>query len=179
MIDLARDISAILRIDLDRWRGIASLGRHTLARPPAPGEWSALDCLAHAVDTEVLFAERIHAILDGAEAFPAFDPAERAASGNAAADPVELVARLARQRTLNEGLLEIVTEADLDKGSRHATLGPATLRQLLHHYPAHDLMHLVQAERALMQAYVPETGPWRHYFADHDVEADGGPTATA
>jgi hypothetical protein len=30
-------------------------------------------------------------------------------------------------------------------------------------------MHLVQAERALMQRFIPATGPWRSYFADHDV----------
>jgi hypothetical protein len=32
-------------------------------------------------------------------------------------------------------------------------------------------MHLVQAERALMQGFIPDTGPWRHYFVDHDIEA--------
>ena len=46
-----------------------------------------------------------------------------------------------------------------------------TLRQFLNEFWAHDTMHLVQAERALMQGFIPETGPWRSYFADHDVEA--------
>jgi len=31
-------------------------------------------------------------------------------------------------------------------------------------------MHGVQAERAVMQAFIPNTGPWRPYFADHDVD---------
>ena len=31
-------------------------------------------------------------------------------------------------------------------------------------------MHIVQAERALIQAFIPGSGPWRYYFADHDVE---------
>jgi hypothetical protein len=39
-------------------------------------------------------------------------------------------------------------------------------------------MHLVQAERAVMQAFIPETGPWRSAFADHDVDASGA-VATA
>ena len=36
---------------------------------------------------------------------------------------------------------------------------------------AHDLMHTVQAERALMQPFVAGSGKWRGYFADHDAEA--------
>jgi len=42
---------------------------------------------------------------------------------------------------------------------------------MLNQWAAHDTMHLVQAERAVMQAFIPESGPWRHYFVDHDVEA--------
>ncbi len=74
MIDIARDIRAILRLDLDRWRGIASLGRNPIDRRPAPDEWSALECLVHAADTEVLFGQRVRAILDGDETLPALDP---------------------------------------------------------------------------------------------------------
>jgi hypothetical protein len=171
MNDLARDIAAILRTDLDRWRGIATLGRHVLDRRPEADEWSALECLIHAADTESLFGQRMRAILDGDETFPAFDPDQESTPVGSDTDPAEVVGRLARQRTLNEGILAIVSDADLDKGSRHAALGPVTLRQLLNEYPAHDLMHIVQAERAIMQAYIPLTGPWRHYFVDHDVEA--------
>ncbi len=32
-------------------------------------------------------------------------------------------------------------------------------------------MHIVQAERAVMQAFIPGSGPWRFYFAGHDVDA--------
>lgn len=37
-------------------------------------------------------------------------------------------------------------------------------------------MHVVQAERAVMQAFIPSSGPWRFYFADHDAE---GPKPSA
>ena len=70
-------------------------------------------------------------------------------------------------------MLATLTESDLDRPSRHSALGPVTLRQFLNEYWAHDTMHLVQAERALMQAFIPETGPWRSYFADHDVALKG------
>jgi len=36
-------------------------------------------------------------------------------------------------------------------------------------WAAHDLMHTVQAERALMQPFLAKSGPWRPYFADHDI----------
>jgi hypothetical protein len=45
-----------------------------------------------------------------------------------------------------------------------------TLRELLSEWAAHDTMHIVQAERALMQAFIPGSGPWRRHFADHDVD---------
>lgn len=45
------------------------------------------------------------------------------------------------------------------------------MRDLLNVWAAHDLQHVVQAEEALMQAFIPGTGPWRYEFADHDVEA--------
>jgi hypothetical protein len=169
MIDLTRDIAAILRIDLDRWRGLATLSRHLLDRQPQPGEWSALECLVHATDSEPVFGQRFRAILDDAEAFPPVVPDPAAIAAKDVGDPADLVARLARHRAVNQGILELVTEADLDKSSRHARLGPITLREMISEYPAHDLMHIVQAERAVMQAYIPKVGPWRPLFADHDV----------
>jgi len=152
MIDIARDIRAILRLDLDRWRGIASLGRNPIDRRPAPDEWSALECLVHAADTEVLFGQRVRAILDGDETLPALDPDAESTPVGPHTDPVDVVGLLAERRARNDGILEIITEADLETGARHPKLGPVTLRQLLNHYAAHDLMHLVQAERAICRS---------------------------
>jgi hypothetical protein len=33
-----------------------------------------------------------------------------------------------------------------------------------------DVTSIVQAEEALMQVFIPGTGPWRWEFADHDVQ---------
>ena len=44
------------------------------------------------------------------------------------------------------------------------------MAELLNEWVAHDTMHIVQAERALIQPFIPASGPWRGYFADHDVE---------
>ena len=53
MSDLITRTIAVLRVDGERWRALATgLDRELLARPPVPGEWSALACLGHATDTE-------------------------------------------------------------------------------------------------------------------------------
>jgi hypothetical protein len=42
---------------------------------------------------------------------------------------------------------------------RHAELGLVTLDELIHEWAAHDLMHIIQRERALMQPYIADCGP--------------------
>ena len=66
-------------------------------------------------------------------------------------------------------LFTTLTTADLARKSRHAELGPVSLDEMLHEWAAHDLMHTVQAERALMQPFIESCGPWRPYFRDHDA----------
>ncbi len=172
-VDLITRTIAILRVDGARWHAIATgLDRELLLRPPAPGEWSALQCLGHAADTEaVVFAARVRSLLAGQPAFERFDPDRESTPITTATDPTILAGRHAVLRAESLTLLAMVTEADLDRTARHAELGPVTLRELLNEWAAHDLMHVVQAERAVMQAFIPGTGPWRRYFADHDVEA--------
>lgn len=171
MAELIDDLIDILRVDLERWRALATgLDRALLARRPAAGEWSALECLGHAADTEaVVFAARVRAIREGRPELPSYDPDVQGTPITAETDPVALVERLTAQRRDSLALLGTVTEADLERGSRHLELGPVTLRQLLNEWAAHDLMHVVQAERALMQPFISDSGPWRFYFADHDA----------
>lgn len=157
--------------DVDRWRALATgLDRDLLGRRPAPGEWSARECLGHAADTEAfVFAARIRAINEGRPELPSYDPDAQGTPVTAETDPAALAERLAVQRRDSLAVLSTVTEEDLDRTSRHLELGPVTLRQLLNEWAAHDLMHIVQAERAVMQPFIPDSGPWRFYFADHDA----------
>jgi hypothetical protein len=173
MSDLVGDLIDILRVNGERWRAIATgLDRELLARAPATGEWSALQCLGHAADTEAqVFASRIRAIKDGRPELPSYDPDVQATPVTPISDPAAIAERLVAQRRDSLALLATIVDEDLDRGSRHLELGPVTLRELLNEWAAHDLMHLVQAERAVMQPFIPASGPWRHYFADHDVEA--------
>jgi hypothetical protein len=173
MRDIVADLIDILRIDGDRWRALANgLDRELLARAPAPGEWSALQCLGHAADTEAtVFAARIRALRDSRPELPSYDPDVQGTPITDTTDPASLAERLVTQRRDSLALVATVTNEDLERTSRHLELGPVTMRELLNEWAAHDLMHLVQAERAVMQPFIPASGPWRHYFADHDVEA--------
>ena len=44
-----------------------------VTRKPAPGEWSAAECIQHLLDTEHIFPSRIRSFLAGKD-FAAFDP---------------------------------------------------------------------------------------------------------
>jgi hypothetical protein len=172
MTDLISRTIAILRIDGGRWHALATgLDSELLTRPPAPGEWSALQCLGHASDTEAaVFAARVRALLTGQAVLASYDPDAESTPITADTDPATLAGRHAALRAESLALLGTVAETDLDRTARHAELGLVTLRELLNEWAAHDLMHVVQAERAVMQAFIPSSGPWRRYFADHDVE---------
>ncbi len=102
--------------------------------------------------------------------FALFEPAQNHASQPEADGPTlawELDVR--RKRSLD--VLNGITDEDLETSADRAKLGPLTLREHLNEWAAHDLMHMVQADRAIMQAFIPNTGVFRGYFKDHDVDA--------
>jgi hypothetical protein len=173
MSDIVRQTTDILRANAPRWGELASIDRELLARPPEEGEWSALDCLWHATDTEgTIFATRVRGLMNGLPTMQKYDPdGPDVLRADARTDPAALVARHAELRAQSLALLATVTEADLDRTAVHSELGVVSLRTLLNQWSAHEMMHIVQAERAIMQAFIPESGPWRGYFIDHDVEA--------
>ncbi|HMA37797.1 MAG TPA: DinB family protein [Chloroflexia bacterium] len=169
MDDVLSQAQAVLLTTAARWLSLADktpVG--LLTRPAAPGEWSALDCLRHLLDTESsIFPQRLQAFLAGQD-FPGFNPnSEGRDHGDRT--PGELAAEFARQRSQNLAALEQVSPLDLARTVQHGELGAVTLGQMLHQWAAHDLMHTVQAERALMQPFLAGAGPWRRFFADHDL----------
>jgi hypothetical protein len=168
---LAR-VREVLSTTPDRWQTLtASVELELLARRPAPGEWSAIECLQHLLDTEVgAFSVRLQAFLEGRD-LTAFDPDAAGSRPEPTTDPEVVAARYAEARARSLASLEVVTEADLARTARHVELGQVTLREMLNEWAAHDLMHTVQAERAVMQPFIVGSGPWRSYFADHEVPA--------
>ncbi|MEO8956307.1 MAG: DinB family protein [Ktedonobacteraceae bacterium] len=169
--NLIQTVKAILSTTPARWLSLVeSIPAELLTRTPAAREWSALDCLKHLLDTEGVFPARMHALLAGQD-IVAFDPGTQ---GTAREDwtPTQLAAEFARLRAASLTKFEDVTNADLTHTGRHSELGPVTLEELLHEWAAHDLMHTVQAERALMQPFIVGSGPWRSFFKDHDAAVD-------
>ncbi len=176
---LLEDVKAVLSTTGAHWQNLtAALPIELLTRRPAPDAWSALQCLQHLFDTEEwVFPRRVEALLEGRD-FPNFDPDAEGRQGSGDQSPAALAGAFAQLRAATLALLAQLTPADLPRTARHSELGQVTLAELLHEWAAHDLMHTVQAERAIMQPFIAGSGPWRPYFADHDVGESpaGAPT---
>jgi len=172
MDELIARVREILSTTPDRWRELtAGVELGLLERRPAPGEWSALECLQHLLDTELgAFAIRLEAFREGRD-FENFDPDAAGSQPEPGSAPADLAARFARARTRSLEALDRFSAADLELTARHSELGRVTLREMINEWAAHDLMHTVQAERALMQPFIVGSDKWRGYFADHDAGA--------
>jgi hypothetical protein len=167
-------ILPVLAASPARWTALCeTLSPELLRRSPQAGEWSALECLLHLLDTEkFVFPARVSAFLAG-KGFPAFNP-DVQGTQDMGQPPAALAAEFAALRGAALAQLKSLTPGDLARPATHAELGPVLLGQMLQEWAAHDLMHTVQAERALMQPFIEQCGPWQVYFRDHDVRVQTG-----
>lgn len=158
----------ILKTTPTRWAELcAALPLELLARSPKEGEWSALECLQHLVDAERrVFPARVEYLLARRD-FPAYDPDSQGEQPDLNQTPAELAGEFSRLRAGSLQVVGKVKPGDLAHTALHAELGLVTMSELLHEWAAHDLMHTVQAERALMQPFILGSGPWQVYFKDH------------
>ncbi|MDQ4077084.1 MAG: DinB family protein [Chloroflexota bacterium] len=160
---------SVLATTPTRWLSLAqALSTDLLSQPPAPEQWSPLECLQHLVDTEQVFHFRVQAFLAGQD-FPAFDPISQGTKLNAYQSAIDLAEEFARLRRDGLALLAQIEPSDLQRQVRHEELGLVTLGEMVHEWAAHDLNHTVQAERAMMQPFIEGCGPWQVYFAEHLV----------
>jgi hypothetical protein len=162
-------VRTILSTTAARWSSLTErVPLEVLARPPAPGEWSAMDCLCHVLDTERwVFPARVQALLSGNN-FVGFDP-DTQGTHYTTQRPEQLAEEFARLRKASLVEFDRLTTEDLIRTAQHSELGTVTLEELVNEWAAHDLMHTVQAERAMMQPFILASGPWRPFFHDHDV----------
>lgn len=169
MNQLIDDVVAVLSVTPERWQGLVSVvPADLLSRPAAPGEWSAVNCLRHLLAAErTNFPVRYRTFLAG-EDFTPFDPNQPHPDLDAQT-PQQLADEYARARQESLALIKQTRDEDLGLTVKHPSLGPVTLEQLLNTWAAHDLMHTVQAERALMQPFMDGCGSWRVFFQDHEV----------
>ena len=172
MDDVLEAARRVVSTTAARWQDLVdTLPEELLERPPAPGEWSPVECLEHLLTVErLVIPVRVRHILQGRPELIPYDP-------DARREPLpertarQLVAAFAAERHANEKeLLAQLTPADLERSSYHPEFGTVTLGMLLNLWAAHDLQHTVQAEEALMQTFIPGTGVWRFEFTDHDVD---------
>ncbi len=170
MDQLIARVREILSATPGHWQAVAgSVEPSLLTRRPAPGDWSAAECLQHLLDAELgAFHARLEAFMAGRD-FSSFDPDAAGSKPEPGSDPAALAARFAQTRASSLAALERIGEADLARTARHPELGQVTLREMLNEWAAHDLMHTVQAERALMQPFIVGSGIWRAHFSDHDA----------
>jgi len=171
MADTMGLVQSVLRTTPLHWLQMAeNFSPELLNRAPAPGEWSAHECLQHLIDTErMVFPARVGYLLRG-EDFPAFHPDADGSQSNKETNSYELAKLFERLRTDSLDILMRVNPQDLTKRARHQELGIVSLEELVNQWAGHDLMHTVQAERAIMQIFIEGCGPWRENFKDHIIK---------
>lgn len=165
MLEAIAAATAIVATTPERLRTlVAHVPADLLARRPQEDEWSALECIEHLADVEsMVIARRFRAYLEGAEELPGMEPGPK---GRTAA---QLVDAFTRAREQNLQLVGALTDADLERSARHPRWGEVTFGTHIQEWAGHDLNHLVQAERALIQPFIVASGPMRPLFEDLDV----------
>jgi hypothetical protein len=138
---------------------IAEAGDYMGIRP-APREWSALLCLAHIADAEVVMSGRYRWVLahDRPELI-GYDQ-DLWVDGLHADDddPRKLLAQFEALRTANIELWRSTSEADRQRVGLHRERGPESYELMFRMLGGHDRVHLAQARRALVAARSASTG---------------------
>jgi uncharacterized damage-inducible protein DinB len=132
-------------------RAVGRASGRTLARRPAPREWSVAEVLGHLLDAEVALGFRIRKIAaEPGSAIPAWDQekwTERLRHRRAAAR--RLLAAYAALRAADLAQALRLTPAERKLRGRHPEYGPMSVLQLLEHFAEHDLNHLGQIRSTL------------------------------
>jgi hypothetical protein len=134
------------------WRALVSTAGAPGHARPEPSEWSAIECLAHAVDAEVVMSARYRWILSHDEPpLICYDQdlwVERLHAGRHE-DPEELLQLFGALRFANVTLWDRSSEEDRARVGMHAERGPESYDLCFRMLAGHDRFHLAQAKRAL------------------------------
>ena len=94
-------VKAVLAVTPETWRRLThDLPPELLTTPPAQGQWSALDCLQHLIDTERVFHFRLGCVLEGKD-FPAFNPDTQGKAPDRSRTPADIAEEFAGLRAEN------------------------------------------------------------------------------
>jgi DinB family protein len=134
------------------WHALVSTAGAPGRVRPEPAEWSAIECLAHAVDAEVVMSARYRWILAQDEPpLNGYDQdlwVERL-HAQRREDPEELLQLFGALRFANVTLWENSSEEDRARVGLHAERGPESFDLCFRMLAGHDRFHLAQATRAL------------------------------
>jgi hypothetical protein len=135
----------------EAWRAMLSGAAAGSVRPEA-SEWSAIECLAHAVDAEVVMSARYRWILAQDEPpLLGYDQdlwVDRLHVGRGD-DPEELLQLFTPLRFANVALWADASEEDRARVGMHAERGPESFDLCFRMISGHDRFHLAQARRSL------------------------------
>lgn len=132
---------------------LAEAGPHLRVRP-APREWSALLCLAHITDAELVMAGRYRWVLahDRPDILPYDQDVWVDTLHSDADDPAGLLREFEALRTSNVALWLRSSEADRARVGLHRERGPESFDLMFRMLGGHDRVHLAQARRAIEAA---------------------------
>jgi hypothetical protein len=121
---------------------------------PAPREWSALLCLAHIADAEVVMTGRYRWTLahDRPELIPYDQDLWVDNLHGDDDDPADLLRQFEILRAGNIALWRGTTDADRARVALHRERGPESLELMFRMLGGHDRVHLAQAHRAVEAA---------------------------
>lgn len=121
---------------------------------PAPGEWSANECVGHLIEAERRgFAGRIRTILGGIQADGSFDPptletwdppAVAAARRDDQRSPADLADEFTALRRASADLVRSLTAEDLRRSGIHPEVGELRVDELIGEWVHHDRNHIRQ-----------------------------------
>jgi len=126
---------------------LAALGDEWARWRPAPGEWSANECLGHIIEADRRgFAGRIERILavDGVAEQGWDQIATAAARRDSERTVAAILAEFQAGRDAGIRLVESLGADDLERFAIHDRVGRVTVRELLHEWVFHDRNHVRQ-----------------------------------
>jgi hypothetical protein len=151
------DPAAVQESEPELWRRLVDQAGAHLRTRPAEGEWSALECLGHMTDSELVTSARYRWVLSENEpTLVGFDQTAWVARPDRAADdPGLLLEIFSVLRRANVSLWRRTPPADRARYGLHAERGPESFELLFRLQAGHGRIHRAQAERALAYARRP------------------------
>lgn len=133
------------------WRALVDVSGSSLRAKPAPAEWSAIECLGHATDAEIVMSGRYRWALaeDRPELLGYDQDLWATALRHRDADPEALLRLFSALREANLDLWAGTTADQRTRTALHRERGPESVDLMFRMIAGHDRFHLAQARRAL------------------------------